>query len=412
MMENEYSVRIIGGNLNLENNKNESCYFSTFRGNEGEIVISDPFLHRIILVYPETGEIIYKYFEKNSFPRWIIPYKERYFFVDRNLNEIGFIDKLGNIVKKHIRDMENLISASIGYDGRIIICGRGRTPLMKIDDELNVLEVFFDASCNFQSAQEIEKGRFLVVDIEKNVVCICNENREVYWQHGLEYQPGNNKYELLAPKYACIKGNNVYIADTKNNRIKIVNLITKRIRCIYGNGASKLWYPTCIDILDTNDMFIADCLNQRIVKVSDSGEIIWQFGFPVYEPMHIFKSPRMIEVLDDEIFVINAYGNNLVKISGIDWHERVVSESCSLKLFWPKGIRNYKQKNFFICDSRNGRILSVNEEMKIHSSLERLQDDNASVLLQDPHDIDVDGNGKLIITDAGTNMVYLTEPKG
>lgn len=387
-------------------------FFCAFEGIEGEIVISDPFLQRIILYYPEAQDIIYKYFENNSFPRWIIPFKNRYFFVDRNSNEIGFMDKAGNIVKRCIPDMENLISASIGYDEKLLVCGRGKTPVIKIDDDLNILDVFFDSSRNFQSVQEIECGKFLISDIGKNIVCICDKKGTVYWQHGVEYMPGNDHDNLLAPKYACINGKKVYIADTKNNRIKIVDISSNSSRCIYGDEFSKLWYPTCINVLNNNDMLITDCLNQRVIRISDSGKRIWQFGFSFFTPIHIFKSPRMIEIVDNEIYVINAYGNNIVKIFGEELQEQKIYENIDLQLFWPKGIRKYQKDYYIISDSRNGRILIVDEEMKLYRSLNNLQSESEHIKLCDPHDVDVDVDGNFVITDAGSNMIYLTDSYG
>lgn len=414
LVNKEYNIRIIGGNIDKKNldKKEENSFFSAFFGFEGEVVISDPFAHRVIFWFPESGKSNYVYFEENSFPRWVIPYKDRYFFVDRNLNEIGFLYKNGFKIKKKIQKMESLISASIGYDGRLTICGRGEKPIAKIDDNLNVIEQYFDSSCNFQSAQEISDGRFLITDIGKNTVCICDDIGNIYWQHGIEYEPGNDQRGLLAPKYACMKDEKIYIADARNNRIKIIDTITNEIQCILGDGTDRLWFPTCIHVLNNKNILITDCMNKRVLEINEKGKKEWQFGSNYFSPSHVFDSPRMIEIVGEKIFVINAYCNNFIRITKENYQNQHIYNCEKLKLFWPKGIRRCTENEYFICDSRNGRVLIVDETMKVCKTIKRIKDRDQYINLKDPHDIDFDGNGNLVITDAGNNMIYIISLTG
>ena len=82
------------------------------------------------------------------------------------------------------------------------------------------------------------------------------------------------------------KSGNIYISDGRNNRIRKINISTGIINTIAGNGitgfsgdgnlatSAELNGPSGIALDDSNNIYFADCLNQRIRKISATTGII------------------------------------------------------------------------------------------------------------------------------------------
>lgn len=104
---------------------------------------------------------------------------------------------------------------------------------------------------------------------------ISNLSNCFIWQFGM---PGNDNQSLISPTFITWTGKTLYIADTYDNKIKKVSDITVSTGVIdvFGNGnfwddisqtgtSLTLSLPTGL-ALDGNDLYIADTGNNRIVK--------------------------------------------------------------------------------------------------------------------------------------------------
>lgn len=135
---------------------------------------------------------------------------------------------------------------------------------------------------------------------------------------------------------AIDKVGNLYIADTRNHRIRKVDVITGIISTVAGNGVSsfggdggpamsaKLSNPTSVAVDDTGNLFIADCYNNRIRKVSATTGIITTVA-----------------------------GNGTAGFSGDG------ASATTAKLSNPIGIAVDRLGNLYIADPQNQRIRKV-----------------------------------------------------
>jgi hypothetical protein len=96
---------------------------------------------------------------------------------------------------------------------------------------------------------------------------------------------------------------NIYIADTDNNRIRKVDVLSGKIATVAGNGtagysgdggvatSAKIYYPAGVSIDTSGNLFIADTYNNRIRKVAAAPSIIVTDPIaPVYDLQMPFGS--------------------------------------------------------------------------------------------------------------------------
>ena len=95
------------------------------------------------------------------------------------------------------------------------------------------------------------------------------------------------KAELNSPEGLAVdSAGNVFVADTDNHRIRRIDAISGAITTVAGNGSTgfegdggpatraSLWYPEAVDVDDSGNLYIADTWNDRIRVVNPSTGII------------------------------------------------------------------------------------------------------------------------------------------
>jgi len=179
---------------------------------------------------------------------------------------------------------------------------------------------------------------------------------------------------------------NLYIADTRNHRIRLIVLETGIISTVAGNGSNSfsgdggqatsagLSFPMglCIDSL--GNLYIGDTFNHRVRKV------------------------------DPNTNVINSVaGNGSAGFSGDD------GSAVSASLFHPSGLFSVNSNNLYIVDNGNHRIRNLNISSSTISTviggsvLDSLPPTSASLMY--PTSITFDSEGNLLLTDDGNNRL-------
>jgi sugar lactone lactonase YvrE len=153
--------------------------------------------------------------------------------------------------------------------------------------------------------------------------------------------------ELYWPyQLALDKAGNIYIADCGNSRIRKITISTGIINTVAGNGSvgyngdgieatkAKLGYPTGVAVDDSGNIYIADQINCRVRKVQASTNIIYTVA-----------------------------GNGFGGFSGDG------GVSISAELNFPVSVAIDSSRNIYIADSYNNRVRMVNVSTGIISTV-------------------------------------------
>ncbi len=193
----------------------------------------------------------------------------------------------------------------------------------------------------------------------------------------------------FALQVAIDSSNNLFIADTGNNRIRRINTQTGTITTVAGNGErgfngdglakdASLNFPSAIVIDKLGNLFIADRNNHRVRQVNAQTGIITSIA-----------------------------GDGLIGFGGDD----VLATKTSLSL--PSGLALDKKGNLFIADTGNDRIRRVDAQTGIiitiaGNGLNGFTGDGGvakEARLDSPSDITLDADGNLFVSDGNHNRI-------
>jgi uncharacterized protein (TIGR03437 family) len=257
--------------------------------------------------------------------------------------------------------------------------------------------------------------------------------------------------QLNAPDGLAIDGGgNLYIADTKNHRIRKVSP-SGIITTVAGNGVpgfagdngaalnASLNSPAGLAVDAAGNLFIADAFNNRVRKLSPDGKITTLAGdgtqgfhgdggpavnAALYQPTGVALDP------DGQLYVADA-GNHRIRIVTSNGIIRTVAgtgefafggdggPAVAAKLNFPTGVVLDKSGNLYIADYTNARVRRINPAGTITtvagSGTFRLSPDGLqaqSTVLHLPTGIVLDSTGSLYIAENQRARVRKVSPKG
>ena len=88
--------------------------------------------------------------------------------------------------------------------------------------------------------------------------------------------------------------NNIYVADTGNNRIVKMNKSGKTLAVYYGTDDSEFSEPRGVYIDDNETIYVADSGNNRIVKMKQNGKLVKEYTKP---------ASSLLEEMENEDFI-------------------------------------------------------------------------------------------------------------
>jgi DNA-binding beta-propeller fold protein YncE len=171
--------------------------------------------------------------------------------------------------------------------------------------------------------------------------------------------------EFNAPSSVITDGsNNVYVADSGNNRIQkfteFGEFLTKWGSA--GAGPGQFSTPESLTTDFEGNVYVADTGNNRIEKFSPSGEFLIQWGKPGSGPGNL-NAPRGIAVdPEGNVFVADTGNNRIEKFSPsgeflIQWGG---AGSGPRQFNTPDGIATNQFGDLYVADSNNHRIQQFN----------------------------------------------------
>jgi beta-lactamase regulating signal transducer with metallopeptidase domain/DNA-binding beta-propeller fold protein YncE len=159
---------------------------------------------------------------------------------------------------------------------------------------------------------------------------------------------------------------NVYVSDTRNNRIR---KFTSRGDALAqwggaGNDPGSFNYPQGLATDSSNNLYVADVHNQRIQKFLPDGTFVTQWGELGSEPGK-FSSPYNVAVdKAGNVYVADSRNNRIQKFTGSGvFLKEIGTLGRSLgQLQEPQGVAVDASGNIYVGDGGNGRIQKFNAD--------------------------------------------------
>jgi RHS repeat-associated protein len=198
---------------------------------------------------------------------------------------------------------------------------------------------------------------------------------------------GSGKEQLEAPTGIAISGENLYIVDSGNDRIQVINENGKWEKQwgTAGSAEGQFKIPLAIGIGPTGAVWVGDSTNRRVQEFSLSGTFIEAIGFGVSNGEATFQICK---------------SKCQAGIKG--------SEPGQFASTWGLAVGNGK---LYVTDTGNNRVEEFNEKGEIAGEFGSKGSSNGD--FEAPIGIAVDATtGNVVVTDTGNNRVEEFTPAG
>jgi len=267
----------------------------------------------------------------------------------------------------YISDSGNQRIRKINTDGVITtIAGNGKRGFEKNAEKA------LKTSLNYPHCVAVdEKQNIYIADSWNNVIRVVSSEGEIKTlagngKNGFSGDGGTAlEASLNKPCGVDVDSGKIFIADTGNNRIRMVNS-QGIIRTIAGNSRTKLKHPHSVKAV-SGKIFIADTDNHRILMLDALG------------------------------FITTVAGNGIQGFSGDG------GKATAASLSWPYDI-SVDGTNIYISDSGNNCIRKVNKEGIITTISDGMFEGKK---LDYPHGIALGLSGELYITEWGNHNLWV-----
>jgi len=287
--------------------------------------------------------------------KWIGEFKSTKSWDD----ESGLITKLYNLIMGE--NQTSLIRPVnlCAYDNLFWILDQGSQSVTYIDFTNKESEIYFDGNgSGYPSLVGIckdNKGNIYYTDSQKNQIVKLNFDSD-----GKENFTNNIEFNKPTGIAFSEKSKNIYICETGNHRIVVLNPKGELINSIgvRGKGKGEFNFPTFIWIDKNELIYVVDSMNFRVQVFDDTGKVISIFGETgdgsgnMARPKGIatdsFGHIYIVDALFHNVQVFNLNGDFLYSFGG---QGRKQSE------FWlPMGIFIDESNKIYVSDSYNSRI--------------------------------------------------------
>ena len=202
--------------------------------------------------------------------------------------------------------------------------------------------------------------QLISVNEDLNINCIAEEAKIVDWQNGrytVSFIPSESGQHLLSVQ---VNGENI----TKFPPVEIKERCFKPLRFIGERAIEgrKMRKPWGITANDSNEIFLSDICNQRIVVFNENGEFIRSFG------QNTLKCPNGV-VFDNtgRIFVGNRDDNKILVFGQNGEYISTFHNGSSLSE--PRGISFDADGNLIVCDAGNKCVRFFSPEGNIFKTI-------------------------------------------
>jgi serine/threonine-protein kinase len=235
---------------------------------------------------------------------------------------------------------------------------------------------------------------------------------------------------------------NIYVADSRNNMIRKISA-DGMVTTIAGSGlagsadgkgtAASFFYPEGVAVDRNGNLYVADTHNSLIRKISPDGIVTTLAGQRIYhtipgmDTIARFDNPAGIAVDPSGYVFVADCGNDLIRkispdgkvqnIAGIGKKGSKDSSSLNASFYLPGGIALDSIGNIYVADTYNNMIRKISSTGFVTTIAGRTWAGNSNgkgsnASFSHPAGIAVGSGGYIYVADVGNNRIRMISPEG
>ena len=277
-------------------------------------------------------------------------------------------------------------------------------------------------------------GRLVVADTENDRVVVFDTNRT--GQYAYNFTIGGDGEHPLSVSLVCRDSGDrdcrglddgklafpagvaiaadgtIYVSDYGNHRLKVFDSSGMHVRTIYEIAGKNVSFPSKIDTNATGHVFVADSGNHRIAVMDAAGEGLYAFGSQGAGPGQ-FARPTGLAVGPDNRVVVSDSFNRRVQVFGADGaYAGIVGAPRTYdypnpgELVLPHGVDVDKDGRIIVTDARVNRLQIYDAGGAPAYWVDAIGDVLGAY--DDPYGVAVDDStGRIVVVDSGNSRVQV-----
>jgi len=219
-------------------------------------------------------------------------------------------------------------------------------------------------------------------------------------------QSGNQKTRvrtLVKPYGVAVNGSTLYVSDTMQRTVAVINLAEGRFELLKGNfGPGSLKKPTGIAVDSEGQLFVADTQRRLVLAYDASGNFVRSYGDDLkMKPVDVAVDSRQVYILDSENHSIRV----LDRQSGKQNNEFGNSGDSDSRLRLPISMTLDDKGRLAVSNVLSGRVVSYDRDGNYLGGFGKLGDGFGQ--FSRPRGIASGGDGRLYVVDTAFQNVQM-----
>ena len=285
-----------------------------------------------------------------------------YPMADSRVTTVSLVRTINGLGRPHGVAMAN--------EGHIIITESYRNSIKVIKEDGSILSSFFVGKCPRGVAVTQDNCILVAVEQEHKIYKMSFEGKVMAYA-GCD-QESSGQIEFYSPYGVSVSPLTglVYVADTYNNRVRVLNDNLEFLYDLSCNDAS----PKQLTFKEPNDVafdkegfiYVTDTWNNCVKKFTPEGYFVDEFGHRGTDPGQL-RLPEGVTIADNDLMYITEHSNYRVSVFTINGefvHTFGKEGRGDNEFYWPRGIAVDKARSLlYICDHVNSRVVvySIND---------------------------------------------------
>lgn len=229
------------------------------------------------------------------------------------------------------------------------------------------------------------------------------------------YIQGDMSNPLDKPMDATKVGKYIYVSDTNHQQIQVFDS-TGKFAFKFGSkgtGEGQFLFPYGITGDSKGNVYVADLYNGKISIFTSEGKFVKYFTDDS-KNAGFYASPAGLRIYNNKLFVTDIKSNSVreYSLSGKRLLELTKAAADDDILNAPNAVTIDDEKNIFVSDSGNQRIVKYDKNGKFIGIINGSKDNKGDSKFVNPRGIGVQPNGTLLVVDNMTHYVYGFDQKG